>query len=242
MRVTMGRWALAGLALAMVAASSPLAVSETAMTQARAEMVARQLRDRGVRDARLLAAMGKVPRHRFVPETLRDEAYNDMALPVGYGQIVPSPYVVALMTENLRLRGEERVLEIGTGSGYQAAVLAELAREVYTIQLIPAMANAVAGRLQALGYHNVTVKVGDGAVGWSEQGPFDAILVAIPSGEVPQPLVEQLREGGRLVAPVGGSQRDQRLLVAVRQGDHLVGSEIALVRSLPAQPDQPPEP
>jgi protein-L-isoaspartate(D-aspartate) O-methyltransferase len=169
----------------------------------RDEMVRIQLAGRDVADPRVLAAMRKVPRHRFVPAELLAKAYGDYPLPIGREQTISQPYIVAFMSQALGLRGSERVLEIGTGSGYQAAVLAELCREVYSIEIIPGL-SARAGRLLAeLGYANVRLRVGDGYRGWPEQAPFDAILVTAAPTRVPQPLVDQLAVGGRMILPVG---------------------------------------
>lgn len=166
-------------------------------------MVQTQIAARGVTDERVLEAMRRVPRHVFVPEPYRDEAYADYPLPIGHGQTISQPFIVALMCSLLGLRGDEKVLEVGTGSGYQAAVLAHLAREVHTIERIPELAQEAARRLAELGLENVRVHIGDGTLGLPEEAPFDGILVAAAAPRVPQPLLEQLSEGGRLVAPVG---------------------------------------
>lgn len=171
--------------------------------RARLKMVDEQLAARGIKDRRVLSAMGRVPRHRFVEEALRDRAYGDHALPIGEQQTISQPYMVALMTETLALKGSERVLEIGTGSGYQTAVLAELAAQVYSIERIVNLAAKARHLLASLGYRNVTIKVFDGTYGWKQEAPFDAILVTAGSPEIPMPLTEQLREGGRMVIPVG---------------------------------------
>jgi protein-L-isoaspartate(D-aspartate) O-methyltransferase len=171
--------------------------------RAREEMVARQLSGRGISDPRVLAAMGRVRRHCFVPEPLRDDAYADHPLPIGEGQTISQPFMVARMTELLGLLGSERVLEIGTGSGYQAAVLAELADEVYTIEYIAALAERARQTLEALGYERVHARTGDGTLGWPEAAPFDRIVVTAAAPAVPPPLFAQLAEGGRMVVPVG---------------------------------------
>lgn len=166
-------------------------------------MVETQLKARGIKDSRVLKAMGQVQRHRFVPPPLQNQAYGDHPLPIGEDQTISQPYIVALMTELLALKGPEKVLEIGTGSGYQAAVLAELTQEVYTIEIIPSLALRAKDLLPRLGYTNVTVKSGDGYLGWPEKAPFDAIIVTAAPDHIPQPLIDQLKEGGRLVLPIG---------------------------------------
>ncbi|MCX8117285.1 MAG: protein-L-isoaspartate(D-aspartate) O-methyltransferase [Desulfobacterota bacterium] len=174
--------------------------------KARAKMVEEQIVERGIKDPRVIAAMRKVPRHLFVEEALQNQAYNDRPLPIGEKQTISQPYMVALMTEALELEGTERVLEIGTGSGYQTAILAELAREVYSIERIRSLALRARKRLYDLGYYNVEIKIFDGTYGWPEKGPFDAIIVTAGSPEVPRPLYEQLSTGGRLVIPVGDAE------------------------------------
>lgn len=171
--------------------------------RARLKMVDEQMVTRGIKDPRVLSAMGRVPRHLFVEEALRDRAYGDHALPIGERQTISQPYMVALMTESLALKGSERVLEIGTGSGYQTAVLAELAARVYSIERIAGLADRARRLIASLDYRNVTIKVFDGTYGWKEQAPFDAILVTAGSPDVPAPLTEQLKEGGRMIIPVG---------------------------------------
>jgi protein-L-isoaspartate(D-aspartate) O-methyltransferase len=169
----------------------------------RERMVEEQLVRRGISDARVLAAMRRVPRHLFVDEALGDRAYGDHPLPIGEGQTISQPYMVAIMVQLLRLAGEEKVLEIGTGSGYQTAVLAELARRVCSVERIPTLAARARARLEALGYTNVWVRTADGTLGWPDEAPFDRIVVAAGSPSVPQPLFDQLAEGGRMVLPVG---------------------------------------
>jgi len=179
----------------------------------RGRMVDEQIAARGVRDPRVLAAMRRVPRHEFMPEAMRVQAYGDHAMPIGEGQTISQPYIVALMSELLELRGEERVLEIGTGSGYQAAVLAELSRKVYTIERVKVLADRARATLDRLGYRTVAMKVYDGTYGWKEMAPFDAIIVTAAAPDVPAALVEQLTEGGRLVIPVG--ERFSQVLMKV---------------------------
>jgi protein-L-isoaspartate(D-aspartate) O-methyltransferase len=188
---------------------------EDSYLEGRRVMVETQIRYRGVTDPRVLAAMGRVPRHRFIPRHLWEQAYSDYPLPIGEDQTISQPYIVALMTEALELAGPEKVLELGTGSGYQAAVLAELAAHIYTIERIPSLARAAEQVLASLGYSNVNVLVADGTLGWPIEAPFDAILVTAGAPQVPPPLVEQLAMGGRLVIPVG--DRYTQTLTRVRR-------------------------
>jgi protein-L-isoaspartate(D-aspartate) O-methyltransferase len=171
--------------------------------KARLKMVEEQIVSRGVRDAKLIAAMKKIPRHLFVEEALQNQAYNDHPLPIGEKQTISQPYMVALMTEALLLTGKEKVLEIGTGSGYQAAILAELSEKVFSIERIRTLAIRARKLLYELGYFNVEIKIIDGTFGWMEESPFDAIIVTAGAPDIPQPLVDQLAVGGRLVIPVG---------------------------------------
>jgi protein-L-isoaspartate(D-aspartate) O-methyltransferase len=192
-------------------------------------MVEEQLRMRDVEDERVLAAMERVPRELFVPQELRDRAYADVALPIGYGQTISQPYMVARICEALALRGGEKVLDVGGGSGYQAAVLAELAGEVHTIERVPELAELARENLDAAGYPDVHVHVGDGTLGLPELAPFAAIAVAAAAPELPRTLYEQLEERGRLVVPVGG-RRGQRLEVVVRSPEGP-----AVIRSVPCR-------
>jgi protein-L-isoaspartate(D-aspartate) O-methyltransferase len=179
----------------------------------REKMVETQIKARGVKDPRVLSALLKVERHRFVPEEYLNSAYSDQPLPISEGQTISQPYIVALMTELLELKGNEKVLEIGTGSGYQAAVLAELAKEVYTIEIIESLASMAKKRLSELGYRNIHVKAGDGYLGWPEAAPFDAIIVTAAPDHIPKPLLEQLKEGGRMVVPVGTYTQELKKIV-----------------------------
>ncbi|MDJ0846853.1 MAG: protein-L-isoaspartate(D-aspartate) O-methyltransferase [Myxococcota bacterium] len=183
-------------------------------------MVRDQIEARGVRDPRVLAALRKVPRHELVPEAQRSYAYEDRPLPIGHGQTISQPYIVAIMTEHLDLQGDERVLEVGTGSGYQAAVLGELAKEVYSIEIVEPLAERAGKDLARLGYPQIQVRHGDGYRGWPEHAPFDAIIVTAAPDHVPQPLVEQLAEGGRLVIPVGRWAQDLLLVTRDAKGVH----------------------
>ncbi|OPY18759.1 MAG: Protein-L-isoaspartate O-methyltransferase [Syntrophus sp. PtaB.Bin075] len=170
----------------------------------RLRMVDTQIRARGVLNPRILEAMSRIPRHLFVEEALADQAYNDNPLPIGDMQTISQPYIVSLMTDALDLKGREKVLEIGTGSGYQTALLAELADQVFSIERIASLANNARRILDQLGYYNVAIRIGDGTYGWKEESPFDAILVTAGAPDIPMPLIEQLKIGGRLVLPVGG--------------------------------------
>lgn len=175
-------------------------------------MVAEQIRARGVRDARVLAAMEHVPRERFVPEALRSEAYEDHPISIGYGQTISQPYIVGYMTEALRLEPTHRVLEIGTGCGYQTAVLADLAREVFSVELLPELAARAGPLLESLGYTNVHLRTGDGHDGWPEHAPYDRIVGAAAAADVPAALTAQLADGGILVMPVGTAYQELRVL------------------------------
>lgn len=203
-------------------------------TSARTEMVSRQIARRGVRDERVLEAMRKVPRHEFVPESERRSAYHDTPLPIGAGQTISQPYIVALMTELTRPAKNHRVLEVGTGSGYQAAVLAELVAQVYSIEIEATLANRATAVLRKLDYRNVTVRVGDGYVGWAEHAPFDTIIITAAPDHIPAPLVEQLKPGGTMVVPVGPKGATQQLRVLEKTASGNVESTVvAPVRFVP---------
>jgi protein-L-isoaspartate(D-aspartate) O-methyltransferase len=209
-------------------------VGEATYDAARERMVRNQLTGpgRNIRDTRVVEAMGRVPRHEFVPEPQRRQAYADHPLPIGYGQTISQPYVVAFMTEQLRPQPTDRVLEIGTGSGYQAAILAELVAEVYTIEIVEPLAQQAAAVLERLGYANAHVKAGDGYRGWPEAAPFDAIIVTCAPDRVPQPLIDQLKEGGRMIIPVGPSH-NQELVLIEKEGDELRRRGVLPVRFVP---------
>jgi protein-L-isoaspartate(D-aspartate) O-methyltransferase len=201
----------------------------------RRTMVENQLRARGIKDEAVLRAMGKVPRHEFVPEHLRDQAYADHPLPIGEGQTISQPYIVALMTASVKIKRDAKVLEIGTGSGYQAAVLAELTPHVYSIEILPELAKRARETLRRLGYRSVRLRIGDGYKGWKEHAPFDAIIVTCAPDHIPQPLIDQLAEGGRMVIPVGEQDplRGQELLLIEKRNGKIQQSSIAPVMFVP---------
>lgn len=189
------------------------------LTAARQRMVDAQMRARDIQDPRVLTAMETVRRHEFVPADMLDQAYSDYPLPIGYGQTISQPYIVAVMTQLLEMKPNAKVLEIGTGSGYQAAVLAELTDRVYSIEIVPQLAERARAAFDRLGYQRIHTRTGDGYWGWPEEAPFDAIMVTAAPDHVPQPLLEQLVDGGRMVIPVGPPGGYQSLWVITRQGD-----------------------
>jgi protein-L-isoaspartate(D-aspartate) O-methyltransferase len=195
------------------------------------EMVETQIRARGIKDEVVLNAMRKVDRHEFVPEEIRHQAYSDRPLPIGEGQTISQPYIVALMTELLELRRGDRVLEVGTGSGYQAAILAELAYYVYTIEIIESLALSAERLLGKLGYTNIDVKIGDGYIGWEKCAPFDAIMVTAAPTHIPQPLLDQLKEGGRLVIPIGDYYQDLKKISKIK--GHIKSQDVTPVVFVP---------
>jgi protein-L-isoaspartate(D-aspartate) O-methyltransferase len=199
---------------------------------ARQQMVEGQLRQRNIRDERVLQAMATVPRHLFVPPKWRAQAYDDGPLPIGEEQTISQPYIVAVMTESLRLKGTETVLEIGTGSGYQAAVLSVLAKKVHSIEIIPELAETARKRLTALGYKNVEVIVGDGNLGWPQGSPYDAIIVTAAAPQIPPALIEQLAEGGRMVLPVEVGE-EQHLLRLQKAEGKIIREDLGPVRFVP---------
>ena len=199
----------------------------------RERMVNEQIVDRGVTDPLVVRAMKRVPRHLFVPEDQRAYAYGDYPLPIGQGQTISQPYIVAFMTEALKLKPNDTVLEIGTGSGYQAAVLSELVREVYSIEVVPDLGIQAQKTLKKLGYDNILVRIGDGYKGWPEKAPFDAVIVTCAPEQIPVSLVQQLKEGGRMIIPVGKAGSVQKLIRAVKKEGSLVAHEVMLVRFVP---------
>ncbi len=201
--------------------------------QLRKEMVEFQIKRRGINDEKVLSAMLKVPRHLFVPPEWVNQAYEDYPLPIGEGQTISQPYIVALMTTSLCLKGDEKVLEIGTGSGYQAAVLAEIVKEVYTIEIRESLALSAEKRLKKMGYKNIKVKVGDGYLGWKEYAPFDGIIVTCAASTPPPPLIEQLKEGGRMVIPLEENPFYQSLVLITKEKGKLKKKSIEAVRFVP---------
>jgi protein-L-isoaspartate(D-aspartate) O-methyltransferase len=196
-------------------------------------MVNRQIKGRGVTDEKVLSAMMAVPRHKFVPKEYREKAYNDYPLPIEQGQTISQPYIVAYMTEILKLKPDSKVLEIGTGSGYQAAVLSLIAKEVYSVEIKRLLADKARKRLFNLGYDNVSVKAGDGYYGWEYHGPFDAIIVTCAANHIPPPLLRQLKDGGRLVIPLGSTTYFQTLTLVVKEGEDYKVQHLMSVRFVP---------
>ena len=198
----------------------------------RRKMVEEQLGDRGIKDLRLLEVMSRVPRHLFTLDSLQHRAYGDTPLPIGENQTISQPYIVASMTAALRLKGNERVLEIGTGSGYQTAVVAELATQVFTIERINSLSRKAQKTLECLGYSNIVFKLFDGTYGWPDQAPFDAIIVTASAKEIPEALIKQLGEGGRLVAPAGDEDK-QKLILLPKKGGRVNRKEIGDCKFVP---------
>jgi len=222
---------LGALALTVESCRTERVSDKTDYAKAREQMVNSQIKARGINDKGVLQAMRKVQRHLFVPKELQSLAYTDQPLPIGEGQTISQPYIVAIMTELLQLQANDNVLEVGTGSGYQAAILAELACEVYTIEIIKPLAERAKKLLAKLGYKNISVKCGDGYMGWEEHAPFDAIIVTCAPPEVPQPLIDQLADDGRLVIPVGTDW--QELVLIEKKGGELKEHSVIPVRFVP---------
>ncbi len=220
--------------LPAVAVAQPVD-SSWAYAQERHAMVAEQIEDRGITHPDVLDAMRRVPRHRLVPDAPPELAYSDRPLPIGHDQTISQPFVVATMTQLAEPEATDRALEIGTGSGYQAAVLAEIVDTVFTIEIVPELAQTARGRLHRLGYGNVVVRAGDGYKGWPEHAPFDLILVTAAPDEIPPPLLAQLAPGGRLVAPVGPQDEVQQLTVVTKDADGIQREEVMPVRFVPFQ-------
>lgn len=232
------RWALLCCALLLFGASLPASQVDPFLKK-RQTMVEQDIKGRGIKDRRVLEVMAKVPRHRFVDPKYAGQAYEDHPLPIGEGQTISQPYVVALMTEALRLRPTDRVLEIGTGSGYQAAVLAGLVKEVYSIEIRKPLADEAAARLKTAGYTNVAVKYADGYFGWQEHAPFDAIVITAAANHIPPPLTKQLKPGGRLILPLGSTVFFQTLtLVTKKQGGELAVEQMGPVNFVPMTGEQ----
>jgi len=203
-------------------------------TLQRERMVENQIKKRGIKDKKTLEAMLSVPRHKFVPKMFIALAYADQPVPIGRGQTISQPYIVALMTEKLNLKPTDKVLEIGTGSGYQAAILSKICNEVYTIEIIPSLGQSAKRRLQNLKYDNITVKIADGYYGWAEEAPFDAIIVTAAATYIPPPLMKQLKIGGRMVIPIGGVFRVQRLMfIEKKSEEERISENICPVRFVP---------
>jgi len=227
---------LSALLLAGCPAPAPVPAAlpdEAPYLAQREQMVTTQIEQRGVSDVAVLNVLRTVPRHRFVPPDLIDQAYADHPLPIGYGQTISQPYIVALMSEALQVRPGDKVLEIGTGSAYQAAVLAELGAETFTIEIIPELANQAADRLKELGYTEVQVRNADGYFGWEEHAPFDAIIVTAAPDHLPQPLANQLAEGGRLVVPIGPVGSVQTLWLFEKRDGELEATNLGAVSFVP---------
>lgn len=196
-------------------------------------MVTKQLKERGITDRAVLKAMSTVPRHLFVPQAIKEYAYADSALPIGNEQTISQPYIVAFMTQELKLKPGDKVLEIGTGSGYQAAVLSAMGNTVYTIEIIEALGLEAKERLKQLKYHTVNVRIDDGYNGWPEEAPFDAIMVTAGAKDIPQPLIDQLAEGGRMMIPIGASSRSQQLVLVTKKKGKIQTEKRLAVRFVP---------
>ena len=224
---------IAGLVAALMAGQAVVARAEDSELKSREAMVRNQLVAGGIKDPGVLQAMVEVPRHEFVPTSLRPYAYADGPLPIGHGQTISQPFIVAYMTQALALTKQESVLEVGTGSGYQAAILGKLAKEVYSIEIVPPLAESAKGVLSKLGFENVHVKLGDGYLGWPEKAPFDAIIVTCAPDHVPEPLISQLKEGGRLVIPVGEAGGIQQLVLLRKKNGQISREKMLDVRFVP---------
>lgn len=202
------------------------------------KMITNQIISRGIKDTQVIEAMRNVPRHLFVPENRRELAYDDRPLPIGEGQTISQPYIVAFMSEVLDLSPEDKVLEIGTGSGYQAAILAGIVREVYTIEIIPRLGETARKRLEEMGYRNIYVKIGDGYKGWQEKAPFHAVIVTCAPGKIPTPLIDQLTDGGRMIIPVGEKRGIQKLVLLRKDKSEITKKEVMDVLFVPMVKDK----
>jgi protein-L-isoaspartate(D-aspartate) O-methyltransferase len=227
-------------AMFLVSAVVSSAITATASAQkadqfaaARQQMIERDLKGRDITNPAVLKAMEDVPRHRFVPSGMQDQAYADCPLPIGHGQTISQPYVVAFMTQMLEVRPDDKILEIGTGCGYQAAVLARLAQQVYTIEIVKPLADEARKLLTELGYKNIFIKAGDGFEGWSEHAPFNKIILTCAVEEIPPALIEQLKEGGRIIAPIGATYELQQLVIATKKAGTLTYRQVLPVRFVP---------
>lgn len=227
-------WLMALLCAALIGIAEAETLDEPAeFVEARRAMVRDQIQYRGIRDARVLAAMRETPRHLFVPQELRSKAYTDRPLPIGEGQTISQPYIVALMTEALALAADSRVLEIGTGSGYQAAVLAAVASDVFTVEIKEKLYDQAARRLRSLQLDKVRTRLGDGYYGWQSQAPFDAIMITAAVDHIPPPLLKQLKDGGRLVLPLGNPFSYQNLVLVAKSGSEITVKQITGVLFVP---------
>lgn len=209
------------------------AFQEDPFKKKREELVEQHIKQKGIKDKAVLMAMRKVERHLFVSQNNIPNAYDDRPLPIGYGQTISQPFIVAYMTEVINPKPEHKVLEIGTGSGYQAAVLAEIVKEVYTIEIIPELGNAAAVRLKKTGYKNVNVKISDGYFGWKEHGPYDVIMVTAAAEFIPPPLIDQLKEGGKIVIPIGSPFMNQNLMLIEKKGKKITTRSLLPVIFVP---------
>jgi len=220
-------------AIGILSLSSVFVYGQIDHKQLRENMIKEQLLARDISDPATLKAMRTVPRHEFVPPDMQPYAYADNPLPIGMKQTISQPYIVAYMTQVLKLKEHNRVLEVGTGSGYQAAILGQIVDTVYTIEIVEALAFTAKNKLSSLGYNNIIVKTGDGYLGWPEKGPFDAIIVTAGAEEVPEPLLNQLKEGGRMIIPVGPHNGIRQLLLMTKKSGKIKTKEVMAVRFVP---------
>lgn len=231
--MTIGRQLFFPLLICLLGACAAQAKDTDQMRVLREKMVTEQIVARGVYDQNVLSAMRAIPRHLFVPEREERLAYEDHAVPIGYGQTISQPYIVAYMTQMAQVKPDFRVLEIGAGSGYQAAVLAQMVKHVYTVEIIPELAQQAQARLQDIGYDNISIKNADGYHGWSEHAPFDVIVVTAAASHIPPPLIDQLKDGGRMIIPVGTPYLVQMLVLVIKNGDQIRTQNLQPVRFVP---------